>query len=84
MESGEQSSEPRMTRLLAVMDETGWGGYVIRRRCHDEARVFALASLGIVSSADAPIPGREDWKLNLTRTGLDLRRALIAKEAAHV
>lgn len=82
MASGEQSTadDAKMKRLLAIMDDTGWGGYVIRRRCHDYARVEALASIGVVSSADAPSAGQEDWKLNLTRLGTKLRRELIRIE----
>lgn len=78
----EKTETAELTRLLAVMDETGWGDLVIRRRA-EHGRACALGKLGIVSSMDLA-PGEDEWKLNLTRTGYALRRALIAQEAANV
>lgn len=72
--------DPQTARLLAAMDETGWGGMVIRRRA-EQRFGYALARLGVVSSMDIE-PGQDEWKLNLTRAGNALRRALIAQEAA--
>lgn len=66
---------------LALMDATGWHGYVIRRRA-DEGRAYALGQAGIVSSIEQR-PGEPDWRLHLTRAGQALRRKLIEQERAN-
>ncbi|WP_160119681.1 hypothetical protein [Rhodovarius lipocyclicus] len=71
------AGDAKVLTYLRFMDDSGWGRFIVGKRCHDERRVFALAEIGLVSSATAPIQERGDWKLNLTHLGMDLRKALL-------
>lgn len=80
----EEDKEASLADFMRFFDETGWDRYIINKRCHDLARINALASIGLVSSADMKVSakGGEEFRLNLTKRGAEIRRHLMEREEA--